>query len=283
MQWVMTSVARLLMIGLIAMPQSQTQSQTKIAELPSFEVASVRLTPAASLGYTSVSPYGTPRFTATNVTLDLLVEMAFEVRRDQISGIEKLGSEHYDIAAKSEGDVSLTYLQLKPRLQQLLAQRFRLAIHRETKDFDGYALVVGKGGLKLKPSTGASAQGVIFSRGLRLPNASTDALAATLASPTGRPVLNKTGIQGNFDVQLDYAPDGAADSPLPSIFTALQEQLGLKLEAQKVPVEMLVIDTWKGSQRKTSLRHLQDGSAGVDIGAITDTWPASPSAIWTQP
>jgi len=67
-------------------------------------------------------------------------------------------------------------------------------------------------------------------------------LAAMLVGPTGRPVVDKTGIEGNFEFRLDYAPDGTADSPLPSIFTALQEQLGLKLEAQKVPVEMLVID-----------------------------------------
>ena len=62
-----------------------------------------------------------------------------------------------------------------------------------------------------------------------------------LTNPTGRPVVDKTGIKGNYDIVLDYAPDGVADSPLPSIFTALQE-LGLKVEAQKVPVEMLVID-----------------------------------------
>jgi uncharacterized protein (TIGR03435 family) len=67
-------------------------------------------------------------------------------------------------------------------------------------------------------------------------------LAAMLAHPVGRPVINKTDITGNYEIKLSFAPDGSTDSPYPSIFTAVQEQLGLKLEPQKVPVEMLVID-----------------------------------------
>ena len=67
-------------------------------------------------------------------------------------------------------------------------------------------------------------------------------LASMLTRPVGRPVVDKTGITGNYDIALNFAPEGSTDSTLPSIFTALQEQLGLKLEPQKVPVEMLVID-----------------------------------------
>ena len=170
--------------------------------------------------------------------------MAFGVDDNQLVGAPNwFISERYDVTAKPEGDLSLTYEELAPRLQQLLAQRFKLAIHREMKDVQGYALVIAKGGPKLKQGTpGNSAGGAIFPGGLRNPNTSLDTFAAMLARPTGRPVVNKTGIAGNYDIDLRYAKDDAADSSLPSIFTALQEQLGLKLETQKVPVGMLVID-----------------------------------------
>jgi uncharacterized protein (TIGR03435 family) len=84
--------------------------------------------------------------------------------------------------------------------------------------------------------------GRILRGGLRAQNISLQTLAALLRSPTHRPVVDQTGIKGNFDIQLDYAPENAPDSTLPSIFTALQEQLGLKLTSQKVPAETLVVD-----------------------------------------
>jgi uncharacterized protein (TIGR03435 family) len=239
----MTGLAWLLAIGVTAVPQVSAQPQTNATALPLFEVASVKPTPAASLGYTSISPPGSARFTATNVTLEFLIEMAFGVDENRISAEPGwLGSDHFDVNAKAEGDRGLTYEELRPLLRQLLVQRFKLAIHHEMKDVNGYALVVAKGGPKLRASTGAASQGSILPNGLRAPNASLGSLALMLARPTGRPVVDTTGIQGNYDIQLNYAPEGAADSPLPSIFTALEEQLGLKLETHKVPVEMLVID-----------------------------------------
>ena len=114
--------------------------------MPAFEVASVKLTPPGSIGLTSISPYGSGRFTATNVTLELLISIAFGVSDRQIlGGPNWLGAEHYDVTAKPESEMSLTYEQLKPRLQQLLAQRFKLAIHRETKDFSGLCAGGGEG------------------------------------------------------------------------------------------------------------------------------------------
>jgi uncharacterized protein (TIGR03435 family) len=132
--------------------------------------------------------------------------------------------------------------QLKLMLQQLLVQRFKLATHRSSKDLPGYALTVAKGGPNLQASKGAKEHAYMLQGGLRLQNASVEMLAGVLAHPTGRPVSNATGIEGRFDITLDYAPEGATDSALPSIFTALQEQLGLRLMPQKVPVEIVVID-----------------------------------------
>lgn len=208
---------------------------------PAFEVASVRFGPDRD-GNTSFSPFGGNRYTAINATLEFLVQLAYGVPYEQIAGVEKLGSGRYDVNVKAEDGVTLTYGQLKPRLQRLLEQRFKLVVHRAMKEFDGYALVIAKGGPKLRPTAGTSEQGVIYPGGLRLMNLPLDGFAGSLRSPAGRPVVDKTGIHGNYDFSLSYAREGDAESPLPSFFTALQEEYGLKLETTKVPLEIVVID-----------------------------------------
>lgn len=182
-----------------------------------------------------------------------------------------MGSERYDITAKAEGDGSPSPEQLRPMVQALLADRFKLAVHRGTKELSMYALVVGKNGPKLKenhdvepdapsPTGGRRLRGAQFrmGRGLisgqRVPMTM---LASQLAQQLGRAVVDKTGLKGNYDFSLEWTPEeglplgpkeGGSDAPPPSdasgpsIYTALQEQLGLKLEATKGPVEILVID-----------------------------------------
>jgi uncharacterized protein (TIGR03435 family) len=217
-------------------------TQTGSAQTPSFEVTSVRLSPPGG-GLTSISDWGTPRFTATNATFQLLVEMAFNVSEDHIVGAPSwFESQAYSIDAKVEGDKGLTYEQTMPLLQQLLKDRFHLAVHREIKDFPAYALVVAKKGPKLQASKGTSGHGQMLPDQLLCPGCPLEALAGMLAGVIRSPVADKTEIKGKYDIKLDYAPNNATDSPLPSIYTALQEQLGLKLIRQKVPVEMLVID-----------------------------------------
>lgn len=176
--------------------------------------------------------------------MKVLIELAFDVTGNQISykNAGWIDSGLYDIDAKPEGDVPLSYEQAKPLLRQLLAQRFKLTVHYEQRDVKGYDLVVAKGGSKLTTGTEATVVGYIFQNGIRSPSISMNGLAAMLAHPLGQPVMNKTDIAGNYNINLHFAPDGSTDSPYPSIFTAVQEQLGLKLEPQKVPVQMLVID-----------------------------------------
>ena len=116
------------------------RAQAPAVTSPSFEVASVRLV-SGERGSTSVSPPGSVRFTARNASMKLLIEYAFGVDDKQISG-ENLGwldSEAFDVEAKPEGDVILSYEQMKPLLQNLLAQRFKLVFHREQKDFESMA------------------------------------------------------------------------------------------------------------------------------------------------
>lgn len=130
-------------------------------------------------------------------------------------------------------------------LQNLLAQRFHLAAHREVKEVNGYTLLVANGGPKLEASKGGAANGHIGPDGLTARNVPLSALAAILMHTVGAHIVDHTGLKGSYDIHLSFAPDAsltATDSALPSVFTALQEQLGLKLVAQKVPVEMLVID-----------------------------------------
>ena len=115
---------------------------------------------------------------------------------------------------------------MKLALQQLLQQRFHLTTHRETKNFSGYALVVAKGGAKLQPNKTGGGFGYIFPDRIRIQNRSLPTFAAMLHFPTGTPVVDKTGIPGNFDIELTFAPPTTpaadSDSTLPSIFTAIE-------------------------------------------------------------
>jgi uncharacterized protein (TIGR03435 family) len=210
---------------------------------PAFEVASVKVTPPGSRGFMSVSGYGTNRYTMTNGVLALFVQLAYEVQPDQIQGIDKLGTEHYDLSVKAEDGIILTNDQLAPRLARLLAERFKLVVHHEPKVVDGYALTVAKGGSKLVSAGAGPGGGTIFPGGLRLTNYPLNWFATALRSPAGRPVVDKTDITGNYDFDLKYAADNDTDSALPSFFTALQEKYGLKLETAKVPLDFIVIDS----------------------------------------
>jgi uncharacterized protein (TIGR03435 family) len=173
----------------------------------------------------------------------VLVELAFGVNERQIQSAPAwLASERYDITATAKGGEKLTHEQLKRPLQALLAERFKLATHRDTKETQGYALVAAKSGAKLKTSTNANPKPMILPNGLRASGVPIAALAGMLALVTRRPVVDESGITGTYDIKLDYAPADGGDSSLPSLFTALQEQAGLKLEPRKLPVEILVID-----------------------------------------
>jgi uncharacterized protein (TIGR03435 family) len=218
-------------------------------ETASFEVASIKFHP----GLVTMSGGGVRGSTLsdTAVTLHDLIEDAYGVRRDQISGGPSwIGSDRYDIIAKAEGEGTLTHDRAMQMLQTLLADRFQLKVHRETKETPVYELVVGKNGPKLKASS-ADAKGRNFvsanSAGMHMEatNGTMDQLARQLSVTAGRPVIDKTGLTGYYAYTLDWAPaiqPPQPDSDTPSMFTAVQEQLGLKLDSAKAPVEMLIID-----------------------------------------
>jgi uncharacterized protein (TIGR03435 family) len=122
-------------------------------------------------------------------------------------------------------------------------ERFKLATHDETAYADGFALVVAKGGPKLKGTTEPLKMTLLGPGSMRSPSVPMDNFVYALRAVVGQPVMNETGLTGNYEFTLTYAPEGAVDSALPSIFTALEEQLGLKLVGgRKVPVTRLVVD-----------------------------------------
>ena len=291
-------------------------------ESPTFEVASVKPAEPQPEGMMRVRMSGGPgtpdpgQLTYTNVSLKNVLINAYDVNDYQISGPNWLDRERFDIVAKIPQGT--TKEQFRLMLQNLLAERFKLALHHETKELPIYALVVGKGGPKLKeaveedaatpqgaaappppppgrdeaapvrlkmdadgmpkPPSGMGRNGVFMmtmygSGGLRTRMVCKDqpisALLATLSNLLGRPVVDATGLKAKYDITLDYTPDGlngptmmmpppppphdgtagggppmasAPDMGGPTIFTALQDQLGLKLEQRKGPVDLLVID-----------------------------------------
>src|SRR5579863_10277682 len=223
------------------------------AQSPAFEVASVRLNQAAG-GRIRRDP---GRLDITGMTLRAMLRYAYDVRDIQISGGPAwLDSDHWDIAATAGREV--TDDERKKMLQALLRERFKMTIHRESKELPVYALVVAKNGSKLKPNTEGNQERVMLNAKAGLftmmgEDVTAPKIAEVLFGQVKRIVIDRTGIEGSFDFKLEWVPDaanmpsinGAKMEPSvegPSIFTAVQEQLGLKLEATKGPVEILVID-----------------------------------------
>ena len=225
-----------------------------------FEVVSIKpADPSMRMVQMQLAPGG--RFTASGVTLRLLLQRCYSVRDFQISGAPSwAGSDRYEINAKAEdGQRNITPEQISMMLRGVLTDRFKLTFHRETKEGAVYFLVPGKGGPKLKESESSGeerSQQVRIGRGMiDLKAASIENLVNQLSNQLGRPVIDKTGLTGLYDFKLEWTPDAPvgpairgvddappADAPGPTVFTALQETLGLKLETGKGPVEYLVID-----------------------------------------
>jgi uncharacterized protein (TIGR03435 family) len=241
-----------------------------LAQTPSFEVASVKPSHGADRRpMFQLQPGG--RLNVANFTVKQLIRTAYRVKMFQVSGGPGwTDSDFFDIAAKPDGSANFDQVMLM--LQSLLADRFHLAIRRETREMPVYAMVVAKGGPKFKEvsesdppliDTGGRGRPSVtkIRRGLLVAQETTlGSVAFQLSDFLARTVVDKTGLTGKYDLKLEWQPDenqaanfqsmgvpegfGApAPDPMgPSLFAALQEQLGLRLEPQKGPVEMLVIE-----------------------------------------
>ena len=208
---------------------------------PAFEVASVKVSPPRR---------GTDRYTTmdtdpamvrySNITLDILIAIAYRHDSNLIVMPEGFGGAQYDVAARLPAGVSKD--KVPEMMQTLLAERFKLVVHRESKDEKVYYLTIAKNGPKLKPARPEGGPNSIMLNGIFGRAMPISVLAASLSRPLdGTRVIDKTGLEGNFDIDLRYVPRNS-NEPGPDVAAALPEQLGLKLEAGKAPIERIIVD-----------------------------------------
>jgi uncharacterized protein (TIGR03435 family) len=245
-------------VALLTLTSSAILAQAT-APQPAFETATV--TPNSSGSASSKTDWDNGLVRSTNVSLRRYIASAYDVDDDQISGPDWLGTARFDLVAKAAAPVEDQ--QIMAMLRTLLAERFQLALHRETREMRGYALIMAQGGSKLRRaapdgnSRTRSRPGNITGE-----HTSMAELADAIKRLTGLRVVDMTGLDGVFDFTLVWGPSSSyvagAQSPndsasksdprnlspslSPSLVSALQEQLGLKLEERTLPVEILVID-----------------------------------------
>jgi uncharacterized protein (TIGR03435 family) len=231
---------------------------------PAFEVASVK--PSTDNDHIiGLFTYPGGRVVATRYTLKMLIHDAYNLQDQRIQGGPRwVGEDLYNLEAKPPKSSESSHWapasfktppnpEMRQMLQTLLADRFQLKMHAETKKEPVYALVVAKGGPKLKPPDTAKEPFVSLyrngspyeeavSHAVRGQNATMAQLAAHLGPHFGRPVLDQTGLKGNFDFEVEYAEGESQAQAAEPLLRALQDQLGLKLETQPGSVEVLVID-----------------------------------------
>ncbi len=219
---------------------------TALAQTPVFEVASIKPNLSDSESRrTGTDPGG--RFTATNVSLKQLICYAFDARDFQVTGGPGwMDTEKFDLAARAAASKELSRDEVKPYVQALLTDRFRLKIHRALKEGTVYSLLVSKNGAKLKAHPGEGRAGISSSTGDGKANitgtkVTIARLAEYLGGLAGRPVLDHTGLPGEYDFRLEWSEN--QDAMATSLFSALQEQLGLKLESVKGSIDMIVVDS----------------------------------------
>jgi uncharacterized protein (TIGR03435 family) len=209
---------------------------------PAFEAASVKVNTSDSGSRSSHSSKG--QILISNYSMKLLLQRAYKAKPQQIDGPRWIETESYDIAAKYPPDTKDEDRDLM--LLTLLEDRFKLAVHRESREQEGYAMVVAKGGFKLKPVEPGTGGGTNSnSDGKAVNFGATKTYMAGLADYLTRLmdgiVFDKTGIAGVYDFQMKWTRDERDDS-MPTLSGALRDVLGLRLQPEKVPVEVIVID-----------------------------------------
>lgn len=225
-------------------------AQTPAAGPPSFDVASVKLHKGVITFSADPAVHGRTVI-STASTLRDFIEYAYGVRSDQIAGAPAWAfSEHYDLEAKAEGEGALSTAQSRQMIQALLADRFQLRIHRENQEVAVYALAVARGAPKFQSAAPDAKGGYSVRAGdkglhMEVRRGTMAQLARQLSVTAGRPVMDRTGLSGYYAFTLDWFPADRTPPPdldTPDMFAALREQLGLRLEPSRAPVEKLVID-----------------------------------------
>jgi uncharacterized protein (TIGR03435 family) len=254
------------LIGAMALAQLQPPAHRPAFD--AFEVATVKPTPPDD--YRGARLFKMPsahQFIAKNYPLRMLIALAFNLPLRAISsGPDWIDSDHYDIVAATPGEAKPTLDEQMSMLQKLLADRFNLTFHREKKEFSIYAITIANNGPKLKQSTAPAdeapalistvypaASGGIDRVVMPGHNATVAQFASVLQRVVlDRPVVDQTGLSGKYDFELEWTPDetqfggtlpqGPPDTDRPGLFAAVQQQLGLRLEATRGPIDTMVIN-----------------------------------------
>ena len=255
------------LVALAILPSLPMNGQSH-PSFDAFEVATIKPSAPGDLnGARYIRMQSAHRFQVRNYTVNGLIAAAYNLNPRAISGGPHwTESDHYEILAETPGDLRPTYDDQMAMLRKLLADRFDLGFHREKKEFSIYELTVARGGSKLKTSPAApdespnltstvypAASGGIDHVLLPGRNVTMAQVAAILQRAIlDRPVVDNTGLTSRYDFDLEWMPDesqfggqlppGPPDSAKPSLFAALQQQLGLRIEATRGPIETLVID-----------------------------------------
>jgi uncharacterized protein (TIGR03435 family) len=234
------------------LPLARAQTSPPPAtKLPAYDVVSIRVDDHGSGSSDTNVDDGI--FTATNVTLKDLLEDAYDIRQDILFGVPgPIGSVRFDVQAKIVADRDTLHKvsdsQRRAMLLPILAERFHLKSHIESKTLPVYDLVLLKGGPRFQPSPNQSSDDqntTVHNTSLKASNMPISIFCKTLSHQTQRTVIDKTGLTGLYEFELKWSRDDATDLPAdapPIFFTAVQEQLGLKLQPAKGPVETLVVD-----------------------------------------
>lgn len=218
---------------------------TAVAQPPRFEVATVKpADPAKNPGSSSLNT-GNGRLIGDNMTLKRYIMSAYQVRPHQVlGGPEWLDTERFDIVGKAEGKAGDGMLRMM--LQALLAERFKLTFHREARMIQAFVLDAPKGDGRLTRSEGGERKSSHGRGDLVLENSTLGHLADALSGQLDLPVVNQTSIEGVFNLKLRWTPENITNPPAeapPPIYSAIQEQLGLRLRSQKAPIEVFLIDS----------------------------------------
>jgi uncharacterized protein (TIGR03435 family) len=223
------------------------------ATAPAFEVASVRVSASAG-GRGHMNMFGSPikiapgSLTMRGISFRAAVAWANDVKEFQVNGPSWMDEARYDIVAKAAGAASPE--ELRPMLRALLAERCKLVSHRQTKEMNAWIVTVAKNGPKFKIAEG-DAEGSIEPNLAKMEVAIKRTPISQLTDLLGRllraPVIDQTGLTGNYDITIGvqkYQPEKATEVDMLSmILTAIQEELGLKLDNRKMPVDLVVVDS----------------------------------------
>ena len=244
----MRSIAGVIAVLSLQVVAFQASGQTVASpQLEAFQTVSIK--PHRNSGDDTSMKTSLGRLQALNVPPKELLLYAFGIRESQLAGgPDWITKEKFDVEAVTGTSDDLNRATLQPLLQSMFADRFQLKFHRENREVAVYSLVVAKGGPKLTTHSGEGQPltGIHSSSGKNIVNArrtTMKRLAEVLGQQTDRFVIDNTGLGGEYDFRLAWTDGLAVDSEEPSLFTAIQEKLGLKLEPAKGRVQVIVIDS----------------------------------------